>query len=212
MAESLEDWRRSHAWFVARPDRLVVKSLRGTLDEGLATLLPLATPRRHELLWACVDDRWTGYFDSTQSSDAVTAINGLCIHSGLTGLVVTIAKVPLGRRGWDLSFVMHEGAEARRALSLTWEGRLSFDTYGEPLPFEVLENYERRLKRERLTPEIIRSYCEKIGILAWDDAFYGDRGVLLADLQGARAVPDAETGRSELAQRMNAIVIRRGRK
>lgn len=77
--------------------------------------------------------------------------------------------------------ILYEGKAMVRYVVLTWEGRWQFLTYGEPLPFEDVDRYSRRIKRERFTEEMLRHYAESLGIPAWDADFYGDHGVLLRD-------------------------------
>lgn len=178
----LAGWRRTHAWFVSQPDKLDIRTVNGSLHDGMAGLLPLRTPRTRELLWACSNEDWTAYFDNGTSSDALTAIGGLCAQTRLKGVVLTLgASVDPSRKG--VQMVLYEGAQTVRYVVLTWEGRWKFMTYGQPLPFEDVDRYATRAKKDRFTEEMLRSYSESLGIRAWNDDFYSDNGVLLSDLR-----------------------------
>ncbi|MFB6720066.1 hypothetical protein ACFCV3_07910 [Kribbella sp. NPDC056345] len=181
-AEALERWRRSHAWFAKWQPGLAVEHLEGELSSGIGRLLPFGPERDRELLWDCGDGQWTAYFDDMPASDAVTAVSGLCRQAGFEGVVLTdgVSEFDHGR---DLQFVVHKGAETVRAIGSLWEGRRTFETYGEPLPFEETERYTRRLKRERLTSDMLERYCAHLGLFPYDPSFYGQAGYLLSDVR-----------------------------
>lgn len=42
-------------------------------------------------------------------------------------------------------------------------GRWSFETSGDPLPFERLDAYERPRKRDRFPPELLHEYLLALG-------------------------------------------------
>ncbi|TCC16722.1 hypothetical protein [Kribbella sindirgiensis] len=180
-AEALERWRRSHAWFAERPQGLVVEKVAGPLSSGIERLLPFGPGRDRELLWDCGGE-WTAYFDDMPASDAVTAVSSLCMRAGFEG-VVLVDGTSEWDGGRDLQFVVHRGADTVRVIQSTWEGRRAFDTYGDPLPFEETERYTRRLKRERLTSEMLERYCAHLGLYPYDPAFYGQLGYLLSDVR-----------------------------
>jgi len=181
-AEALERWRRSHAWFAKWPPGLAVEHLKGELSSGLDRLLPFGPERDRELLWDCGDGQWTAYFDSLLTSDAVTAVRGLCRGAGFEGVVLTDRTSDYDG-GRNLQFVLHQGAETVRVVQSLWEGSRTFETYGEPLPFEETGQYTRRLKRERLTSDMLERYCANLGLFPYDPEFYGQAGYLLSDVR-----------------------------
>jgi hypothetical protein len=181
-AKVLEEWRRSHAWFAARPAGLVVERVEGPLSSGTDLLLPFGPGRDRELLWDCGGGEWTAYFDDMPASDAVTAVSGLCTMAGFEG-VVLVDSASGYDGGRDLQFVVHHGATTVRSLQSVWEGRRRFEAYGDPFPFEETERYTRRLKRERLTSELLERYCAHLGLFPYDPSFYGQAGYLLTDVR-----------------------------
>jgi hypothetical protein len=52
-------------------------------------------------------------------------------------------------------------------------GGWEFIAQGQVQPFENTENYQRHKVKERFTPEMLKSYCEALGIRAFDPDFYG---------------------------------------
>jgi hypothetical protein len=134
------------------------------------------------LLWDCGDGNWTAYFDNKNASDAVTAVSGLCMVAGFDGVVLVDSESQFDS-GRDIQFVVHKGASTVRSLELIWEGGRTFEAYGDPLPFEETERYKRRLKRERLTPDMLKRYCAHLGLFPYDLSFYGEAGYLISDIR-----------------------------
>ncbi len=183
-AARLERWRRTHAWFAEKPDGLVVRPVPGSFEEGQQRLLPKTGNRQRELLWECADG-WTAYLDSRFTSDAITAVGGLCSVAGGTGVVVGRRPAMTGK-GMSLVFALFDGPETVRSIALTWEGGWGFHTFGEPLPFEETDRYLERRKANRFTEEMLERYCRELGIRPWDPDFYGSQGVLFTDLLSAK--------------------------
>ena len=55
--------------------------------------------------------------------------------------------------------------------------------YGTPLPFEQTEKYTERLKKNRLTVEMIEEYCKHLGISLFDLDFYQSKAALIEILR-----------------------------
>ena len=47
----------------------------------------------------------------------------------------------------------------------------------EPFPFEQVERYTERIKKKRLTFEMLRDYAAALGVRAFDEDFYLPDGV-----------------------------------
>jgi hypothetical protein len=61
-----------------------------------------------------------------------------------------------------------------RQLWLGNEGKWKFKQSGNPLPFERMEVYSAKRARDRLTPDLLREYGEKLGIRFWEGNDYFD--------------------------------------
>ena len=62
--------------------------------------------------------------------------------------------------------------------------QLNFLHEGTPFPFEHLESYKKRVKRERLTIEMIGDYCNYFGIRLFDLDFYIGKSALIFSMLG----------------------------
>jgi hypothetical protein len=59
------------------------------------------------------------------------------------------------------------------------DGYWTFDTAGQQQPFERPERYAERRIRDRITPDMLRSYLAALGIRAFDEDFYMPDGEAL---------------------------------
>jgi hypothetical protein len=60
---------------------------------------------------------------------------------------------------------------------------MGWSASGTPQPFEDLAVYQRRRVRDRLTPDMLATYCGALGIRPFDQAFYGVRGQLVENMR-----------------------------
>jgi hypothetical protein len=80
----------------------------------------------------------------------------------------------------------------RTVYTYAEDGRWAFDTIGNQLPFEHPEAYSARLKRERLTRDLLVEYLAEFGINPDDSSRFGRSAVV-------RQVVDWNTNRRFLA-------------
>lgn len=67
----------------------------------------------------------------------------------------------------------HFYADGReRMVRVMWDDRWDFYEEGEPMPFEQTERYAERLKRKRLTNEMVLDYAKALGWDLRDPAFW----------------------------------------
>ena len=86
--------------------------------------------------------------------------------------------------GTLIQFILYKSlvtgsSEIKRKIELGYDGRWEFNTYGDPLPFEQVDIYNARRKRDRFSPEIVEEYCLALGIRINDENFYGPKGYYL---------------------------------
>lgn len=68
-----------------------------------------------------------------------------------------------------------------RTIMVHKEGnRVDFEQSGVPFTFENTANYEKRLKKDRLTVEMVEEYCGHFGIYLFDLDFYKGRSVIFS--------------------------------
>jgi hypothetical protein len=210
-SDGLLGWRRRLHFRVSRVE------LTGQLSELLSRLPPMTGGvRPRELLVGTEGDQWTAYFDcGIQGTDAVSTIGFLAQELRCQGLALmtiphtrgTGLEEP-GRYG-GVQFELF-GPEDRdflnyvRTVSVTFDTSWRFDVSGEVQPFELVERYGARKKRDRLTSEMVAGYAAALGVRPFDESSYDTRGVLI---QSALRVP---AGGLELnleeAQARNGIV------
>ena len=90
-----------------------------------------------------------------------------------------------------VSFTLYEGSkqvsrhdcETRDVMLHKETSRVEFMEYGTPLPFEQTEKYTERLKKNRLTVEMIEEYCKHLGISLFDLDFYQSKAALIEILR-----------------------------
>lgn len=166
----------------------------GSLENALGCLTPLSTIRRRELLLE-TRSTWTAYFDNRmQGGDPVPVMSYLAKQIGCRSLAIECTPQTLRGRGQNargsygaVQFELFgpkptEFLNFVRAVSVANDGgRWKFTLTGQEQPFEKPENYKRKSIRERFTPEMLKEYCEALGIDPFEAEFYGPRGTRLVD-------------------------------
>ena len=103
-------------------------------------------------------------------------------------MVRDIPKIKPG----STQFNYYDGTRAEKVVSATgWhykvpgrsvlahrESRWEFEEWGEPFPFEELEQYQARRIKDRLTPEMVERYCSHFGIDLFNPDFYSGRACI----------------------------------
>ena len=165
--------------------------LGGSLEENLLELPPLTIGSQPKVLLASTAlDGWTAMFE------------GDALGQGVAQLVSYAARRLLGVRGYfvtskpaasrpDSSLGARQfrvlGPEARlgevRAVWLIENnpGRWDFGTVGEEQPFEDVEAYGSRRRRDRFTEEMLAGYAAAVGLRPWDESFYRNPSYLVTN-------------------------------
>lgn len=163
------------------------------IGEAVARLEPLTMPRRRELLIA-TDSVWTTFLDNTiDGSDPYGPVSYLAEELSCRSVLVRCVPHTLhtdlkGEYGMYGAFQFELFGPKRgkylnteRAVSLVYEsGKWDFYTIGTELPFENIQNYRARRRNERLTCEMLESYCSALKIRISDEHFYLTKALLLA--------------------------------
>lgn len=66
-----------------------------------------------------------------------------------------------------------------RSLAAHKESRWEWHEGGEPFPWEELETYKAKRKKERLIPEMVERYCHHFGIELFDPDYYAGRATIV---------------------------------
>jgi hypothetical protein len=219
VADGYLKWQRAISMDDPRGVSHDITELRGSICELLAGLPPLyrAEPRRH--LFVPTRSRWTAYFQGmARAPDVVGPASLLADRLDTRALRVVLEPgTPPRDHGLDRDHagVMLEVYGPRptdflnyeRVVNLAVDGdRWSFDTSGTPLPFEDLDRYKRRRKRERFPPELLSAYLHELGVDAFDEDFYWAGGpAYLVEQRRAVDSADQELTYEEAQRSMPAL-------
>ena len=72
-----------------------------------------------------------------------------------------------------MNYFSYRNAQTKdeRIVYAMFEDKWLFYEQGQPLWFESLNDYKKRLIKSRITPALLEKYCEKIGLQIDDDCF-----------------------------------------
>jgi hypothetical protein len=167
-------WRASLGGYNGRP-------VSGPLPSLLDSLLPLTGPQSR-YVWVETAGPWTAYFDNfVVGTDAFPPVSYLAQQLGCRGVAIG-CRQGTARRGASASFSLYGSLQTewlnvvRSVAAVEEDGRWKWSASGTPQPFEDLAAYRQRRVRDRLTPELVISYCGALGIRAFDESFYGMAG------------------------------------
>lgn len=177
--DALSTWRvRTDG---AAPD---IRCLSDGLAPAIAQLAPLTSAGRPRELLVGMVGGWTAYFDChVGGTDAVSAVSYLARVLGVRGVAI-VARQPAPGAIWDRKmprstqfqvFAPHQTQWLNylRTVSADFDGRTwRFDEFGDPLPFEQVERYQRKAVRDRLDAALIEQYCRAIDLEPFDSRAY----------------------------------------
>jgi hypothetical protein len=180
VAEVLRSWRLSLG-------KRCTTQVRTDDLAAIVALEPLQGSPPRELVMEATGG-WSAYFNcSINGTDAASAMAWLAKELDARTFVVSCkphGSVPAD----DPTYVRFTSyyrdgngfLEADRHVEVLFDmGKWSFTEMGEPLPFEQPDRYGARLKRERLTPAMLRQYFVDLGIDLFDPNSFGPRSVVL---------------------------------
>lgn len=157
-------------------------ALREPLPSMLHRLEPRMIPSWKQVVVSTSADNWTAIL--SQGSDIGTAnVVGArleCLHFRTAHHAHITRDQKIVQYG-GTSLWMHLGARHIRSIQASYQSRWQFDIFGDPQPFENLNNYTARKIRDRFTLEILNDYCHALGIERGNLDFYGPDGLLIED-------------------------------
>lgn len=166
------------------------------LGEAMLRLEPLQNPQNRYLITE-TRSRWTAMFSNSRGgSDVTSAIYSVCRALGCHGVTIQCAPSLTKRQGNKTSIVSYaatsftlEGPhetewlnQIRHVSARKDGGPWKFSQRGEVQSFEQVEQYANKHVRDRFTPKMLESYCVALGIIAFDESFYGPKSFLLHQL------------------------------
>lgn len=176
------------------------RSVAGNLREVLRSLLPLTTGMSCRFLLIPTDSQWTAYLANNLHGTDGSAVGYLprrigCRSIHIVAIPHTLKKVGVPRRGRQGAVILtvHGPEETdfqnwiREIRAFNDAGRWKFDQLGTPFPFERVEAYTARRRRDRFTLEMMRDYLNELGMSPFEEDFYlppGNDRALLVELAG----------------------------
>lgn len=179
-ARAFVSWREG--LLAPRGMTVQMRPVSGPLESVLSTLLPLSTPESLRELLIPTRSTWTAYLDNApRGTDAASPMAYMARTLGCRGLrVVAIPNTyrkGTGRYGAVMFEVYgpHQTSwiNTVRALGATNDGgRWVFDQFGEPFPFERVEQYQARRVQDRFTFDMLKDYLHHLGLSPFEEDFY----------------------------------------
>ena len=154
------------------------EDVTGSLEACLRRLEPLSFVHRKEMYLA-TDFGWTAFFQNgTRGSDPFLPMMQSSRALGVTAMriCITPARATWPAVIWEVYDTEEAGGNAngyRRSIAAANDGgRWIFHMSGAPFPFEDLDRYTAKRKRDRFPPDLLRDYLREMGIPAIaDDCF-----------------------------------------
>ncbi len=183
-AHAFATWQKELS--VPRGIAVEVHPVSGSLEQVLSALLPLSSPEPQRHLFLPTRSHWTAYVENSRGgTDAASAMRYMARAVGCRSLRVVAVphtyRKGQGRYGAAMLAVYgpHPTAWLNyvRAVSASNDGgRWVFDQFGEPFPFEKVEQYQARRVRDRFTFDMLRDYLRHLGLSPFEEDFYLPQG------------------------------------
>lgn len=123
------------------------------------------TPVKKMVLWSPCDNHTAVY--GNQSDVFYTLCNVLHLRYGfdITQICLTLdPENKIDNEIYDMRLFYHIGKDnSMRMVRVMQDPRWDFYEIGEPFPFEQTEKYKERIKKKRLTNDMILDYAEAMG-------------------------------------------------
>ncbi|MCP4542172.1 MAG: hypothetical protein GY832_34045 [Chloroflexi bacterium] len=153
--------------------------ITSSLEDAFESLLPLSVSMMRRL-YISTHSEWTACFQNgIQGSDPFPAMSMLARQLKVLAMRVcsTRPNVLYPANIWEVYAPPELGGSEPLGYRRTIEcmndgGPWVFDTSGEVFPFENVDSYKARRKRDRFTRELFAEYLEQFGVNPFADSFY----------------------------------------
>jgi hypothetical protein len=172
------------------------------LEEIFGLLNPVSQVA-NKLAFLATDSEWTGVITNSGLDKPYSLGRVLGGRAHCEGLLFCVCPQGMrdvnGIQSHDFVFFsycnyLNEITEknSRRHVCVSYENRWEFNTYGNPMEFENLAQYNEKIKRKRLTIETLKTYASHFGIRLYDETFYKKDAVIVVSNDGewSRKSPD----------------------
>lgn len=144
------------------------------LEIDIDKTIPYYTPIDKIILWKPANGEGTVMFGN--GSDGFNSLC-YCLNADLQ-LELTLIALYLDSKNTEeqnplyIHFIHYFPDGTRRWVRTMWDDRWDFYEDGKPMPFEQVEQYNQRLKRKRLTNDMVLDYVKALGWDMRDPAFF----------------------------------------
>ena len=152
-----------------------------SLQDKIAYLKPYQINSPNRYLFSETQSDWCLYMENGQSGTEVFGQADYLAKVWEAQFISMYLEPDYGKGEYgSVMFHWRNGAniisefqtEHRTIMVYKETGRVDFEESGSPLSFEDLSNYEKRLKKDRLTIEMVEEYCKYFGLQIFDLDFY----------------------------------------
>jgi hypothetical protein len=177
--------------------RFKMNQVSGSLEEVLLNLLPLGV-HADRYLFLPTKSNWTAFFENHFRGTDPSPIHYLARRCNCRTIWIVATSFIMKKqesRGFEGALILEfSGPEDTgttnlnvfRSIRLEKDiGKWSFTLTGTPFPFETLDMYEKRNKKDRFTPEMMNAYLLQLGIDAFHEEFYlppGTKATLIREI------------------------------
>lgn len=168
----LEGWHRSFGTTYLRTE------ITSSLDDALTSLSPLAQSKTRRLFVATKSDWIACFQNGIQGSDPFPAMSYLARQMDVLAMRIccTPDRAAYPATIWEVYAPEALGGDpplgCRRSIAVMNDGgRWIFEESGVRYPFEQVECYSARRKRDRFTGEMLRDYLRHFGVELFTDEF-----------------------------------------
>lgn len=182
----------------------IIRPHSGSLAALLALLDPYWFPTKR-LLVETRDGRTAVFSNGHDTYEANVLSGRLRVRAVVTDFAADIVGNGEVRNHGNVLFELISKGQSVRTVQVSrqasgWVAIL----LGSPLPFEQVDKYQARVKRERFDLDMLNRYCEALGIKRSDEKFYGPQALLHSEEGTPRAHPNYPTAAAWRAAHLTA--------
>lgn len=167
------------SWHSSLSIEFASTDIASSLSDALESLLPLANSKMRRLFVATRSD-WVACFQNgIQGSDPFPAMSYLAGRMGVLAMRVCCTPDENVHPAtiWEVYAPESLGGRPplcyRRSIAAANDGgRWVFEESGERYPFEQVERYSERRKRDRFTRQMLRDYLRQFDVELFSDEFF----------------------------------------
>jgi len=186
-------------WMRQIQPRSTIQQHSGSLAPLLALLDPYWFPTKRLLVE--LGEGWTAVFSNGHDTyEASVLSERMRVRGVVSDFAADVVQNGEVRNYGNVMFeLINDGKSVRTVQVSRQESGWVAYLLGSALPFEDMERYRARIKRERFDLEMLNRYCAALGIARSDDRLYGPHALLHSEQTTANlhpSYPDAAAWRA----------------